>query len=242
MAGTAAAPLPTVTCIVIAHNEERYIGAALDSVMAQELRPTEILVVDDGSTDRTAEIAAAHPARPRVLRQNRAGPASARHRGADEAAGDLLAFLDADDTWRPEKLRLQVARFVARPELDVCTSHVTHVWESAERRAADTSLDPRLSAPMPSFGGSSWVVRRTSYFRIGPPRQEIHHASAIDWFVRARERGAAVELLPDVLATRRIRAGNTSRAYAADSRAEVLRIVKASLDRRRERLTDSPPG
>ncbi|HVZ07704.1 glycosyltransferase [Rhodopila sp.] len=104
----AESPLPTVSVLIPAYNAATHLGRAIDSVLAQTHPPVEVLVIDDGSRDRTAEIAAAYPAPVRLIRKENGGPASARNRGAAEARGEWLALLDADDWWFPEKLARQL--------------------------------------------------------------------------------------------------------------------------------------
>ena len=98
----------SVTVIIPAYNGAAYIARAVESALAQTHKPLEVLVVDDGSTDRTAEIVAAMPLPVRLIRKENGGPASARNLGAREAKGNWLALLDADDLWRPEKLAVQL--------------------------------------------------------------------------------------------------------------------------------------
>ena len=100
--------LPRISVIIPAYNAAETIGAAITSVLAQTTAAQEILVVDDGSKDATAEIAAGFGAAVRVIRQANSGPASARNRAAEEASGDWLALLDADDSWLPQKLERQI--------------------------------------------------------------------------------------------------------------------------------------
>ncbi|MEI7710153.1 MAG: glycosyltransferase [Rhodospirillales bacterium] len=98
----------TVTVIIPAYNAAAYIARTVGSALAQTHMPLEILVVDDGSKDRTADIVAAMPAPVRLIRKENGGPASARNLGAREAKGTWLALLDADDLWQPEKLAAQL--------------------------------------------------------------------------------------------------------------------------------------
>lgn len=102
--------LPTISVIMPAYQAEAFIARTVRSAQTQTLRPLEILVVDDGSQDNTAEAAAACGDLVRVIRQANGGPASARNTGAREARGEWLAFLDADDGWVPNKLERQVAQ------------------------------------------------------------------------------------------------------------------------------------
>jgi len=99
--------MPTVSAIVPAYNAEAFLARAIRSVEAQSFRDFEIVVVDDGSTDETAD--ALHGfSGVRLIRQPHLGAAAARNRAVDEATGELLAFLDADDEWLPEKLARQL--------------------------------------------------------------------------------------------------------------------------------------
>jgi glycosyltransferase involved in cell wall biosynthesis len=98
-----------VTALITAYNCERFIGEAVDSALAQDYAgPLEVLVIDDGSTDGTAAALARRPAA-RVIHQPNAGYVAATERGVAEAGGDLIALLDGDDAWPPDKLRRQVA-------------------------------------------------------------------------------------------------------------------------------------
>src|SRR5262245_52582764 len=100
---------PTISVIITTYNQAAYIGEALESVLAQTLQPLEVIVVDDGSTDDTAEQVARFTGRIRYIRQKNQGVAGSRNTGVRAARGELLAFLDGDDVWETEKLAAQAA-------------------------------------------------------------------------------------------------------------------------------------
>jgi glycosyltransferase involved in cell wall biosynthesis len=100
--------VPAVSVIIPTYNRVPLLRAALDSVHRQTFCDYEVIVVDDGSTETVGEAVQAHPTAPRVIRQDRRGPAAARNRGLKEARAGTIAFLDSDDLWHPEKL----ARFM----------------------------------------------------------------------------------------------------------------------------------
>ena len=96
---------PLISCIVAVFNGERYLKEALDSILAQTYRPLEILVVDDGSTDRTPEIVSEYSDTVRYFWQSNAGPGAARNAGLKLAKGEFIAFLDAAISSAPTSSR-----------------------------------------------------------------------------------------------------------------------------------------
>jgi glycosyltransferase involved in cell wall biosynthesis len=111
-------PQPLVSVIVPAWNAQGTLGETLRSAAAQTCRDLEIIIVDDGSTDDTAAIAAefcASDPRARLIRQENRGVAAARNRAIDDARGDYIAPLDADDLWHPEKIERQLRTFADSP-------------------------------------------------------------------------------------------------------------------------------
>jgi glycosyltransferase involved in cell wall biosynthesis len=125
--------MPRVSVVIPAYNAERFVAAAIESVLAQTFKDLEVIVVDDGSRDGTGAIAARFGEPVRYLRQDNAGVAAARNRGIRESRGGLTAFLDADDTWRSDKLEKQLAALETQPQYRVCYSAFTVV---------DDNLDP----------------------------------------------------------------------------------------------------
>ncbi len=113
-----ATPEPGLVSVVIpAFNGKDYIGETIESILAQTYRPLEVLVVDDGSTDRTAEIVQRFGEPVRYLRQENAGTAAARNRAVAESRGEFIALLDQDDLWVPHKLERQIPRFAEDPRI-----------------------------------------------------------------------------------------------------------------------------
>jgi len=109
--------MPKVSVIITAYNYGHMLGESMDSVLSQDYGDFELIVVDDGSTDNTAEVVAAYGDRVRYVLQDHAGIAVARNFGIAEARGDLIAFQDADDVWAPNTLSLRVRAMERHPEL-----------------------------------------------------------------------------------------------------------------------------
>ena len=110
---------PLVSVIVPTYNRAHFLGDAIESILAQTYPNIEIVVVDDGSTDKTAEVISRFRGRVRYYRQGNRGQVTARNFGMKQATGDFIAPLDSDDIWLPEKTAKQVDMFRADPELDV---------------------------------------------------------------------------------------------------------------------------
>jgi len=133
--------MPRVSVVIPAFNAERYLRETLESVLAQTWRDFEVIVVDDGSTDGTRSIAEGFGPPVRWVSQPNAGPSPARNRGIREATGELIAFLDADDLWLPEKLAEQVPLFDAEGRVGLVYCHAERI--DAEGRPLPTAQAPK---------------------------------------------------------------------------------------------------
>src|SRR6266852_742264 len=116
--------IPAVSVVVATYNYGRFLAGALDSALGQTIRDLEVIVVDDGSTDDTAEVMTPYlrDQRVRYERTNHVGQPAAKNLGIQSARARLIAFLDADDLWLPEKLAKQLALLEADPTLGVIYS------------------------------------------------------------------------------------------------------------------------
>jgi glycosyltransferase involved in cell wall biosynthesis len=222
-----------ISCVIPVYNGEKYLGEAIDSVLDQSQDAAEIIVADDGSIDGTAAIAARYGGRVRYLRQPNGGPAAARNFGVAAASGVFITFIDADDKWHPEKLARQLSRFNARPELDFCVAYAQNFWAPELVHEQAKFQDHRIAKPLPAYVTGTLMVRRDFLDAVGPFDSSIIHADDTDWFLRARDRGGVMELLPDVLLYRRLHKDNLSRVKASGSRGQYLDLIKNALDRRR---------
>ncbi|MDQ6888012.1 MAG: glycosyltransferase family 2 protein [Gemmatimonadota bacterium] len=221
-----------VSCIIPACNAERFVREAVASVLSQSHRPLEVIVVDDGSTDGTAAAVAEFGDVIRCIPQLNQGPPAARNHGISKARGELIAFLDADDRWHPEKLARQAALFDARPDLDCCLTHVTMFWSDA-LGDEETRYRHDGRADGPGWAGSTMMARRRAFEAVGTFDPTLRHSATVDWFARAGERGAVVETLPELLAYRRMHRANMSRLERQDSQEEMLNLVGRTLRRKR---------
>lgn len=117
---------PLVSVIIPAYNRCGWIAEAVDSVLGQDYRPFELIVVDDGSTDSTPWILSSYGSRIRVIQQENSGVSAARNLGAANARGGFLAFLDSDDYWLPGKIAAQAEFFRNNPGFRICQTE--EIW------------------------------------------------------------------------------------------------------------------
>lgn len=142
-----------VSAIIPTHNRAATLARAIDSALAQSHAPLEVIVVDDGSTDGTRDLLATYSGRIHALHQANAGPSAARNRGAAAARGGILAFLDSDDLWLPDKLARQVALMErAGPAVDCCVCDAAIA--SSPTPTARTAF--RSAALAPPFAEGIW--------------------------------------------------------------------------------------
>ena len=138
-----------ISVIVPAYNAERYLGQALTSIQNQTLLPMEVIVVDDGSTDATAQIAETHSIQPRTIRQSNSGAAAARNLGVQEAQAEWIAFLDADDLWEPGKLESQQNALLNDKNMQMAFGHVDQFISDD----VDESVKKTIACPEHSIAG-----------------------------------------------------------------------------------------
>ena len=233
MASLPADSSPLVSCIVPVFNGERFIQEALDSILTQTYERLEVLVIDDGSTDGTAAIVQRYGAQVKYLHQENGGPPVARNTGLCAAQGELIAFLDSDDRWAPTKIARQVDCFQRYPQLGICLTHIQNFWENELAAEQEQLRNHRRSQPLPGYVTAALMARRGVFETVGRFDTGWQHGDDFDWFVRARQLGIQIELLPDVLVYRRMHPGNRSRQRVSFSRDEYLKLVKAAIDRKR---------
>jgi glycosyltransferase involved in cell wall biosynthesis len=219
---------PLVSVVVPAFNAERFLAEALDSVLAQSHTPLEVIVVDDGSTDRTGEIARSYGVH--CLRQRNSGHAAARNAGVTAAGGDFLSFLDADDLWEPNKLSTEVTHLLAHPELGFLRSSM---WRTLAPGAKWPPGTPRkwFLEPQPGNLSSAALIRRSAFEHVGPFDPSFQHGDDGDWVARAADAGIRSEVIPDVLVHYRIHGANQHYDNKA-MKAELFELLRSSVRRK----------
>lgn len=207
---------PRVSVIIPTYNRAGLVCAAIDSVLAQNYPNLEIVVVDDGSTDGTAEAVQNYGAAVRFVSQANAGAASARNRGIRLATGDLVAFLDSDDLYLPGKLQEQVQYFNQQPETVLVYCWFTIFDESGRKRLgrrchltgniAAKLLAKCMQGPLAT---PTVMVRRDALLRVGGFDEAMNLSEDTDLWCRVARLGP-VGLIPEPLVAVRRHSGNLS--------------------------------
>jgi Glycosyl transferase family 2 len=250
-------PAVPVSVVIPAHNAARFIGEALDSVQAQTVRPTEVIVVDDGSTDGTALIARGRAVT--VLSRTRGGPSAARNTGIHASSQHWIALLDADDVWEPSKLESEWAAVQACPDVGAVFTDFTEFDSRGSidgtffsriahyRRVERTEVAPGVVSCDPVslwqqfyvgnfIAPSTMLVRRDLLLAVGLFDESLTHVEDRECWLRllAVSKMAAVE-----------RPLMRSRAHEANWSRDNLQMILGqlrALDRIRSRPERYPPG
>jgi glycosyltransferase involved in cell wall biosynthesis len=184
---------PLVSVVLPTHNRAPWLGRAIESVLGQTHEPLELIVVDDGSTDETAELLARFGGRIEVVTQPHSGAYAARNRGMRHASGELIAFIDSDDAWHPDRLSSQLA-LMERPEVGLVYGDALRLRPSGRsdaggRRTCFAAVPPRRGRVADGFAWANFVptvtvlVRRSCLEAVGGfPESHDVSADYLTWF------------------------------------------------------------
>ena len=232
---------PKVSIIIPAYNSERYIGDSLQSVFDQTFHDYQVIVVDDGSTDETKARVLVAPGPVEYIHQSNQGPAAARNTGISAAKGDLICFLDADDSWAPDKLETQVEFMDLNPDVGLvfadeeefddvgvqCVSLLAKSSFHAELMAGNVVAEPFQKLLLENFIPTSMVMVRTACFKTaglfdvelkGPEDRDMWSRIAVS---------APIACIPRVLGRKRVVASSVSRDAETTLRSRIRLWTKA---------------
>lgn len=226
---------PLLSVVIPVWNGERYLREAIESVLIQDVSRLQIIVVDDGSTDETERVARAFP-QIEYSKQVQSGAATARNNGVQQARGELLAFLDADDIWMQGKIARQIEVFetVKNGAPPLIFGHVQNFFSPDLDEA--TRLKTRISdEAMPAYLPSGMLLRTEDFRRVGDFGTTWEIGEFLDWYGRALESGFRSHLLPEIVLRRRVHATNQGMTKR-DFQRDYVRVCKAAIDRRRKMM------
>lgn len=232
---------PLVSVIMPAYNAAPYIRDSVATVLGQDHRHLELIIVDDGSSDGTPELVEGLDPRITVLRQKNAGPAAARNLGLQTAKGDFIAFLDADDLWTPRKLSLQLQYLQQHPDVGLVYGGFIRWHARADggfdapplalgQTAPDDAIEAQESGwiyvPL-LFGGIVHIItamiRREVIEQVGVFNAQLPTGEDYDFWLRVSRQFKAAKLARTLALYRIHRAGITNKPQPESNEYRVLR-------------------
>ncbi len=222
---------PLVSVIIPVYNG-RYITEALNSVISQTYKNIEIIVINDGSADNISEIISSFQTIIKISTENN-GVASARNEGLKICRGDLVSFIDADDTWSDSKIRRQVDFLLKNREYDLIYGRFRNFFQEGSDPppivTREKFLDPD-KGKLISLG--TLMVRKDVFQKTGLFNVDLNTGEDLDWFIKMRESGTRIYFDDQEVMKRRLHSSNLS--YINMSvKPDLLKVLKASLDRKR---------
>jgi glycosyltransferase involved in cell wall biosynthesis len=219
---------PLVSIVVASHNGERYLRPALESLFAQDYRPLEAILVDDGSEDGTGSIARSFEELV-FIRQPNQGLAAAHNAGIQAASGEFIGFLDDDDVLPPDKVRKQVDYLLANPSVGCVLGRQEWInppaWLTPDAVYGDLDGIPPGSA----------LIRRDVLEHLGGFDPTFVWGEDMDLLVRMREQGVEIAVLPEIVLHRRYTGTNMTAPPNRPESNPLLRSLREKLDRERTR-------
>jgi len=225
---------PLVSVVIPVKNGERFLASAIKSVLEQDYKPFEIIVVDGQSVDNTASIAKSYTQVRYILQSSDSGISRARNIGIDESKGELIAFISHDDVWLPNKLNAQVKYLIDHPEIQYTVTRVKFFMEPGcpippgfRKELLNKDYVGKMSETL--------VTRKSLFDLIGGFDPEITYGEDLDWFAKAKDNNISMAVIPEVLVYKRVCDSNVSYrpSDAREINRSILKSIKNSLDKQR---------
>jgi glycosyltransferase involved in cell wall biosynthesis len=223
---------PLVSVIIPVKDGERFLAEAITSVLAQDYRPLEIIVVDGRSVDSSREIARSFEL-VRIVSQSEQGLADAWNVGIDDASGDFIAFLSHDDLWAPHKLKTQVSHMLEHPEIQYTIARVKFFAQPGLRTY------PGFRSKL--FEGDhigripeTLVAHSPLFDVVGRFDTSLSVSPDVDWFARAKDKNIPMAIIPDILLFKRVHDANLSLVGIDECHRDLLKTLRHSVVRQRQ--------
>ena len=210
---------------------KKFILDAIQSVVLQGHENLEILVVDDGSTDRSIELVESLSVPVKIIHQANAGPAAARNTGLQNASGEYIAFLDADDLYPANKFEVQLDYFKQNLDTKLVAGRIQYIFlKGSESKLINFESEEQT---MVHVHLGSMLTHRSVFDIIGPFDATLQFSEDIEWWFRLRENEINYVVLPDITLQYRLHDANMTRGLRGVER-DFMRALRMSLARRRK--------
>jgi len=220
-----------ISVIVPVYNGEKYLPEAIESILAQTYKNIELIVIDDGSTDNSRDIALSYPNVKYFYQENK-GVSAARNLGIQKAASDYISFLDADDLWLPNKLLLQMKALNDDPSIVIVTGYVEQ-FISPEVNPLIKKKYATVPKLLKGYSLVAILVKRSLFNKTGLFPEDDLLGETIRWFSDILAKDFNIYILPDVVSRRRIHGNNISITSKKKKNSQIIKILKESIDRKR---------
>lgn len=218
---------PRVSVLIPTYNCARFLSDAIESVLAQTFQDFEIIVVDDGSTDDTAQVVARYP-QVRYIYKEHSGISASRNAAVSAACGEVVAFLDADDMFTPEKLEKQLAYLDENPDCQLIFTKAENFYEDenarqgqAQQALYNASLERCII---------TCAIRRSVFEKHGDFRTDYPHGEDTQFMYRLSISGLSINhCLPEVLYKRRVHSNNISLTHQGPGANRLMEIMADAL-------------
>ncbi len=218
-----------ISVIIPCFNTARYLSYAIESVLEQTIPATEIIIVDDGSTDDSIAVASTYAGmQVRIISSTHQGIAVTRNIGIRSASGEYIAFLDADDVWCAEKLAKQSKILAEQPA-------VQGVFGKLQQFVSTDLTDDEKqryicpSRPQDGYHAGCLLMKREEFMRVGWFNENLSAGEFIEWYIRAKQMNTIFAMPDQVVMYRRIHGNNTVISERSDIYAEYIKVIRMKL-------------
>ncbi len=223
---------PLVTVVIPVYNGERFIKEAIENIVSQDYPSLEIIVVDDGSTDNTVKIIEELPYDIRLFKnEGNCGPSITRNRGIRDVSGEYITFLDVDDYWPENNLKLLVNEITSDPSLEL-----VHGYAQVIRFNKQVGDYDYVGSPKDSFKYyiGAGIYKKDVFNKVGLFNENLRYAEDEDWYRRVYEQGINIKRLEDTTLFVRRHEGNMTKGKDF-TQLNALKVFKLSIDRIRRK-------
>jgi len=223
---------PLVSVIMPVFNGEKHIEEALESIFKQEYEPLQVIVVDDGSTDKTAGIINSFGNIEYIYQENQ-GQTSALNTGLSRARGELIAFLDADDRWETNCLVLLTGYLSLHPDVDCVFGLMKNFIDPNAQLPEKISNYKESIVNQTGRNLTTLITKKKVFEKTGYFNRSYLHNKHTEWICRVKKQGFRIETIPEVVLYRRLHDENMS-YQLKNKKSELLKIAKSLIDNRRQ--------